>query len=56
MAGWVYRANNVLCPRLNELHLEEDGRGRKKDYFPIVNANTFLAQRTVFLIKAGRHY
>jgi len=48
------RPNSVLSPRLSGLH--EDGRERKKDNFPIINANSFLEQRILFLIKARRHY
>ena len=41
---------------LNGLHLEEDGKERKKDNFPIINLNGFLAQKILLLIKARRHY
>ena len=52
MASWVCRANHVLCPSLNGLHLEEDRRRRKKDSFSIVNPNGFLAWTILLLIKA----
>lgn len=48
------RPNSVLSLRLSRLH--EDGRERKKDNFPTINANSFLEQRILFLIKARRHY